>query len=179
MSFYSIVVGLTMIVSVAWQSPPLPPVTGAVVFGDIEVSTMLTANKTVPATFFTNCVRTQLDIVLNSQSTIDWMMTSSTASPTCSDSANQWTMTPMQRSSWNQTPASVKLAFMNSLNQFRAYAVTRPSVTCTVSGLTPASPGPYTSVSASPDPSNPDRFTIKLTQLPGGGGSTSTPSGKE
>lgn len=173
MHFYSIIAGLTILLATAWQAPP-PMGTSVVVFGDAEVSTMLTANKVVPASFFTNCVRSPLSVVLNSQSAVDWMMTTSVATPTCSDSVAVWNMTPIQRQSWNLTTSTVKTSFLNSFNSYRSYAMQRPTAFCVVSGLTPSMPVSYTSVSASPDPSNPERFLITLTQQPGG-----APNGQE
>lgn len=167
MHFYSIVMGLTILLTAAWQAPP-PMGTSVVVFGDAEVSTLLTANKVVPASFFTNCVRSPLNVVLNSQSAVDWMMTTAVATPTCGDSIAVWNMTPTQRLSWNATASSVKTSFLNSFNAFRSYAIQRPTAICVVSGLTPSMPVSYTSVSAAADPSNPERFLITLTQQPGG-----------
>ncbi|MDZ4744816.1 MAG: hypothetical protein SGJ05_02305 [bacterium] len=154
-----------MLLLVAWKSPT--PLTG-VVFGDTEVSTMLTANKIVPASFFTNCVRTPLSIVLSSKSTIDWSMTLDAASATCSDSLASWTMTSDQRTSWNLTVPTVKTSLLNAFTTFRSYAVQRPLVVCVVTGLNGSSSGAYTSVTSSPDPTNPDRFLITLVQQPGG-----------
>lgn len=169
MPFHPIIVGLAMLFCLGWQaSPPMDKGSTGVVFGDLEVSTMLTANKVVPATFFTNCVRSQLNVVLNSQSTIDWMMTTGAASPACTDSVNVWTMTALQRQTWNVTSPLVKTSFLNSFTAYRSYAVQHPTATCFVSGLTPSSPTPYTSVSGAPDSMNPERFLITLKQQPGG-----------
>jgi len=165
MPIYSMLVGLTMLLLVGWRSPT--PVTG-VVFGDTEVSTMLTANKVVPASFFTNCVRAPLNTVLNSQSAIDWSMTSGAASATCSDSLATWTMTSNQRMSWNLTANTVKTSLLNAFTAYRSYAVQRPLVVCVVKGLDGLSPGPYSSVTSTPDPVNPERYLITLIQQPGG-----------
>ncbi len=173
MLIYSIVMGLTVLLTVGLQAPP-PMGTSVVVFGDTEVSTLLTANKVVPASFFTNCVRTPLNVVLSSQSAIDWMMTTGVATPTCGDSIATWNMTSIQRQSWNVTASSVKTSFVNSFTTFRSYAIQRPTAVCVVSGLTPSSPVSYTSVSAAADPSNPERFLITLSQQPGG-----APNGQE